>query len=594
MAQQDSVTYERRTVAQWIEHAWDGKIALTDFQRSFVWDLGRATEYLKAILNGKPVGLYLILAIAEPPQFRARGFSGMDTPLGGVRELVLDGQQRLTALLRALHGESERRFFIEVADMMADPLAVEDVVWEPKSSRTGKTVKGLDVPATAYGRRLIPLDILRKTGPREGRLPPLATWCIEVGETVPGMAGDEARLLEERVLALADRCLFQRDLWCCLLPETTDAAEATDIFVATNTTPVKIRRFDVEVAKARGHHGADLRMAIQGAYDTSKMLPHYFSDDPEDYVPEIGEWLLKVACLHMDGPPKEGNYAGAIKYVVSDARQLERLFQDLEWALARAEDLGAATDKMLPSQPPLHVLAALREDVEGIGDPAALDWAMRLVRAYYWKCLFSGRHSAQANTRLYQDYKQLYAALKAPGKGLDEITAFDASENPLFDEAYLLRHTGWIGSSRLGKAVVVAVMSAAPPTEWMTNVSLTATRIRELQGLRKLDRHHVFPKAVLAGEVPDELIDHGLNGVVLDQRTNLRLWKIPPDEYVSKMCAELSLTGAELRPRFESHLVPYEQLKSGKGKVGVRYRRFLQARAKLLVKRVRELVALPH
>ena len=283
-------------------------MTITDFQRSFVWDSGKATEYIKAILMGKPVGLYLILASSEEPQFRPRAFNDMTTPLDDVAELVLDGQQRLTSLLHALYGHRDRRFFIKVADLHADTLEIADVVCESRSSGTGRTGKSLDDPAAAFAKNLIPIDILRKTGPRTGKLSPLATWCIEIGRHVEGMEDDDVRLLEDRISDFVDRCLFKRELWYCMLPPTTGPEEAADIFVATNTSSVKIKRFDIEVAKARGRHDEDLRTEIQDAYDRSDMLRYYFSDDAEDYIPDIGEWMLKVTCLHVKEPPKESSY----------------------------------------------------------------------------------------------------------------------------------------------------------------------------------------------------------------------------------------------------------------------------------------------
>ena len=353
--------------------------------------LRKATEYIKAILMGKPVGLYLILASSEEPQFAPRAFNHMDISLDEVSELVLDGQQRLTSLMHALYGHPERRFFIKVADLSAETLEVEDVVCESK--RTGRTSKGLDDPATAFTKDLIPIDILCKTGPRKGKLSHLATWCIAIGQEMEGMEGDEARLLEDRITEFVDRCFFLRDLWYCKLPAATDAEEATDIFVATNTSSVKIKRFDIEVAKARGRQNEDLRSEIQDAYDRSDMLGHYFSDDAEDYIPDIGEWMLKVACLHVNQPPKESNYPKAVSALLGNGSpkkkaerrsRLETVFQDLDWALRRAEGFGAATDKMVPSRPVLHVLSAVRSKVEKIKKPARLDAARR------WGVLPSG------------------------------------------------------------------------------------------------------------------------------------------------------------------------------------------------------------
>lgn len=600
MAQQEAVRYERRTVAEWVEKASTGYLTIADFQRSFVWDSGKATEYIKAILLGKPVGLYLILASSDAPQFDPRPFNNMDTPLGDVEELVLDGQQRLTSLLHALYGHPDRRFFIRVTDLSADVLDVEEVICESRRTSTGRTGKGLDDPGTSYERNLVPIDVLRKD-PRSGTLSPLANWCISIGEQVPGMKGNDARLLEDRISNFVEHCLFQRDLWYCLLPSSTGPEEATDIFVATNTSSVKIKRFDIEVAKARSRHDEDLRVQIQEAYDKSEVLRHYFSDDPEDFIPDIGEWMLKVTCLHVNEAPKESSYPNAIRHLlgtqrgaVGRHRQMALVFRDLDWALKQAEGFGAATDKLVPSQPVLHVLSALRRQIEKIKSPARVASARQLVAAYYWRCLFSNRHAVQANDRLYEDFRQLSAALDTVGGDLPRITAFDSRDHPLYDEDYLIRHAGWIGTGRLGKALASAVMASEPkPTEWMTNASLSAREIRELNAMRKLDRHHVFPKAALEGAVGRELIQNGLNGVLLDRRTNLRLWKVPPSEYIEEILEETGVPNVELRSRVESHWVPYKELKSEKGTIGQRYKRFLKKRANLLAGRIEELVALP-
>ena len=601
MAQQEEAAYDRRSVSTWVDAAQAGEVTITDFQRSFVWDSGKATAYIKAILMGKPVGLYLILKASKKPQFEPRPFNNINTPLGSVAELVLDGQQRLTSLLHALHGHPDRRFFVKVVDFSAEFLEVDDVVCESKSATTGKTVKGLDDPVKAYLERMIPMDILSRTGPREGRLSPLATWCIEIGKSVEWMEGDEVRWLEDRIANFVDRCFFQRNLWYCSLPEATGPEEATDIFVATNTSSVKIKRFDIEVAKTRGRLHHNLRTKVQEAYDTSDMLCYYFSEDPEDHIPDIGEWMLKVACLHAELPPKESNYAEAIKYLLESRGQEDRLknvFLDLDWALRRVEGFGAASDKMIPSWPVLHVLSAIRRKIDKIKDPTRKNAARQLLNAYYWRCLFSNRHAEQANDRLFEDFRQLSKALNIVEGDGPKINAFDERDHPLHDQDHLMRHAGWIGSGRLGKALASAVMASDPkPIEWMTGESMTATTIRELQGMRKLDRHHIYPRATLrVGGVEDELIQNGLNGVLLDQRTNLRLWKVPPSEYVDKMLVELktvNTTESDLRNSVESHLVPYEELKSANSTIEKRYLRFLQKRAELLAARIQVLARNP-
>lgn len=137
MAQQEPVRYERRTLSDWVEAARKGHVAIADFQRSFVWDSGKGADYIKAILMGKPVGLYLILASSDEPQSKPRAFNNIKMSLDDVSELVLDDQQRLTSLMHALYRHRERRFFIKVEDLWAETLGVDDVIC--KSKREGRT-----------------------------------------------------------------------------------------------------------------------------------------------------------------------------------------------------------------------------------------------------------------------------------------------------------------------------------------------------------------------------------------------------------------------------------------------------------------------
>lgn len=588
MTQQDDVRYEPRTVREWVEFAMGGRVGNADFQRSFVWDSERARKYVKAILDGKPVGLYLILSASQDkPQFRARPFSDVEwsTP-DDTKELVLDGQQRLTSLLHALCRQTDRRFYIEVADPMATELVAKDVICDVNA---GERHRGADDPAGDFNKGRIPIDVLMKTSDQD-EISPLATWCIEVGKHNDRFDDTDARRLEERISDFADRLLFRRKLWCCLLPESTTAEEATEIYIQTNTSSVKIKQFDVEVAGAR-KHGIDLRQRIMEAYNSSEILRHYFSDDPEKYVPDIGSWMLKVACLHVDHPPKDQHNQKARDYLLSRAGRLGAVFEDLDWALRQAESHGAATGKMVPSWPVLHVMAALRSRLDGVRDPSRRGQLLELLDTYYWRCLFSNRHTAQANDRLHEDYRDLTTAFgndpEAP-----QVTAFKNQDHPPFDKDHLFRHAGWIGSSKLGKALVSLVMAGDPkPQDWITEESLSATLLRQLQKQGKLDRHHVFPKAALAeARIEKELVSHGLNGVVLGKGTNRRMWKRAPNQYIREI-ADNHWKGrvGTLQGRIESHLVPFPELESTQGPMRRRYDDFLKKRADILARRIKQL-----
>ena len=192
-----------------------------------MWDAGRSAAYIEAILRGKPVGLYLILATSEPPQFQPRAFNNVNTPLAAVHELVLDGQQRLTSLLQGLYGHPVRRFYVEVKDLSAKSLELVEVGWENKNTAKGKR---LDDPGLAHRDNRIPLDIVRKHDPSTEALSPLDTWCSAVRDKVEAMTGTDDRLLQQRIRGFVDERLSGRDLWFCLLPSTTDRGSSDGHF----------------------------------------------------------------------------------------------------------------------------------------------------------------------------------------------------------------------------------------------------------------------------------------------------------------------------------------------------------------------------
>lgn len=598
MASQDELTYQQRTVRDWIERAWAGRIALTDFQRSFVWDPDRAASYVGALLTGKPAGLYLVLSASSPmPQFSPRQFNSTATEQrDNVEELVLDGQQRLTSLLHALDGDVGRRFFIRFVDLGASTLEVKDVICK-------RTTEQSDAKAE-YDLAYLPINILEDRGHNAAELTSLSKWCIKVAKETPSLGDEGGRRLENKIKDFAERNFFGRPIWYCLLPESTSTEEAVDIFVSTNTSSVRIDTFDIEVAKARGTHRENLRARIQEAYQTSDVLRYYFADDPEKFIPAVGKWMFKVACLHAGKPPKDSFFSFARTHLLesdldgklsSNMGNFQSVLEDLQWALRQAEEYGSPTDGAIPSWPALHVLAALRGKVEDVSDPGR-EGAMRyLIRTYYWRSLFSNRYDAQANDRLYDDYNDLLSAFDGSLTDCERhwsMSIFDNARNPLFDKKHLLRNTGWIGSGRLGKALASLVLASDPrPKEWITEATLSPNRYRELSSRRKLDKHHVFPKALLSSEGVDRnQSQNGLNGVVLDRGTNLRFWKHSPDRYVQEIADEYWKGEVDdLKCRIETHLVPFSELIDQKGSMRSRYERFLSKRADLISKRVKEL-----
>ena len=85
--------YSVNTILGYVENS---QIAIPEIQRPFVWKGQEVRDLIDSLYEGYPIG-YLI--VWQNSQVRIRGFGK-----GGTKKILIDGQQRVTALMAALLG----------------------------------------------------------------------------------------------------------------------------------------------------------------------------------------------------------------------------------------------------------------------------------------------------------------------------------------------------------------------------------------------------------------------------------------------------------------------------------------------------------
>ena len=80
-----------------------GKIGLPDLQRPFVWTNSKVRDLLDSMLRGYPIG-YIMLWDSPAEDDKKSQIGTNEKAFSAPKELVIDGQQRLTALLASLYG----------------------------------------------------------------------------------------------------------------------------------------------------------------------------------------------------------------------------------------------------------------------------------------------------------------------------------------------------------------------------------------------------------------------------------------------------------------------------------------------------------
>ena len=107
-----------------------GKIGLPDLQRPFVWSDSKVRNLLDSMLKGYPIG-YIMLWSSPDEYDNAKQIGGNEKTYKEPDDLVIDGQQRLTALLAALHGTKvrDKNYQERTIRISFNPLTREFAVW---------------------------------------------------------------------------------------------------------------------------------------------------------------------------------------------------------------------------------------------------------------------------------------------------------------------------------------------------------------------------------------------------------------------------------------------------------------------------------
>ena len=82
-----------------------GKLGLPDLQRPFVWQNSKVRDLFDSMMKGYPMG-YLMLWDAPSSDSNGGRQIGLDShPHDTPKQLIIDGQQRLTSLYAVMHGK---------------------------------------------------------------------------------------------------------------------------------------------------------------------------------------------------------------------------------------------------------------------------------------------------------------------------------------------------------------------------------------------------------------------------------------------------------------------------------------------------------
>jgi hypothetical protein len=532
------------------------EIALPDFQRDFVWDATRTEELIQSIISEFPVGTLLLWKQGGAETFASRSFEGApDLGSKMPAELVLDGQQRLTALYQALTGVGDERFYLKIdefVDVSTDYVKEfhevdfdKAVISVPVAASKGQAKKNDDVLGSSH----FPVsDVVR-----------FDDWLDEYVEEVTGGETEYSpKYLKSLYRRMRDKYVVPLRSYgvpVLTLPETTPIEAVCTIFETLNRTGKPLGPFELLTARYYPQN-VKLRELWEEALGNYKVLID-FKVDPYS--------VLQAVCLRVHGSAQRSDVLKKLT-----AADISEHWQYAIKGIAGVLDMlqsecGVVAPKWLPYGMLLIPMGAVWGEIQKL-EPLDRATARARLQKFYWCSVFTTNYDQGANSQAGADYSRLK----------EWVIAGEGAAPEAIDELPLGASTLRSASVRR-KALYCGLMCLLVTTraeDFHTGQAMTPHRVGEV----RIDSHHIFPKAYLMKVGVSESSELLLNRTLIDAETNRIIRDKAPSKYLAEMAAAYG--GDKLESVLASH-----GIKSGSesGLVNDDYATFLDERLGIVV-----------
>lgn len=364
-----------------------GEIALPEFQRDFLWQPPAIADLLRTVARQWPAGTFLVLEVEDKPAFAFKALKNAP-PTDKPKILILDGQQRTTALFHALTDIAGETYFVAMGEIAEAGEFEDDHLRFLKTARFAREYPNVDALAKA---KIVKIATLAND---------LAfnQWCRYLTDA------EQDQMLQIRQELLPG--LREYDIPAVRLPSDVPLAAIAKIFETLNRTGMRLATFDLMVARLYPYD-----FKLRDEWEAARANCDQF----DDLGIEDGVEVLKVIALREHMRQRDAN----IKLTVKGVRESDVLalapqtvidqWADAVQALANAIDFvgsecGAIRKGLMPSSamllPLAHMLAPGSAQREGL--------RADLVR-WFWATSFAQTYAQGANTQAVADTRILSA-----------------------------------------------------------------------------------------------------------------------------------------------------------------------------------------
>ena len=596
----EKYSIEQKTVENILGIIRNGEVAIPEIQRPFVWKGKQVRDLVDSLFRGYPAG-YLI--IWQNPDVKLKDGQ---TSVG--KKILIDGQQRVTALMTAIDGRE-----VLLDDYTSKQIKIAFNPWAEESEPTFE----VQTPVHVKDKKWIPdISALFKPGFDDYEF---------IEEYVAANPTVERKAINKKIKALQQ--IVHRQMGVIMLDANLGIDEVTEIFVRINSQGKILNEADFAMSKiaADSKYGGNLlrkaidyfcHLAVEPTFypsvarDTEFMATDYaremtwLKDDyKEIYDPDYSD-MLRVSMMHQfkrgrlrdlvsllsgrdfaDRSFKDSIMQESFEQLAAGVHNFISEFNTKQFVQA-IESAGFVSPKLLRSQLPLdfaytlYLLLRENSDAWGVNKIAIKN----IVRKWFVFSVLTGRYSNSPESKMDRDIRGIM------DKGVMPYFS-DIQAAELGDAFWNVNLVQMLETSSSAHPSFNVYMAAQ--VFFNDKSLLSSTPVAHL--IDNGDVHHIFPKEYLkkAG-VSKSLYNQVANYAYLETPVNISIGKSAPSDYFGRAIRQCQdgrievgtiCDAAELAGNLKTNCIPTDIINWA---IEDYESKFLPARRKMMAEKIRK------
>lgn len=582
-------------------------IAIPEIQRPFVWKSKQVRDLMDSLYKGYPVG-YIILW--KNPNVKLK-----DGTISAGKKVLIDGQQRVTALMTALAGQN-----IINEDYKTTRIKI---AFDPFAALTGDDeaeIFAVQTPAHIKSSRWIP-DIAEIFSDNFSRFKFINDYCA----INPDMKDESLDSIISKLKGLVNQSIG--------IIELSDSLQidiVTDIFVRINSKGTTLNQGDFVMSKiaADEEHGGNTLRKIIDYFSHLSVEPTYYDymvthdldfcskegglykeklkwlrNDTESIYDPTCDDVIRVAFMHKFQRSKLADLVNLLS-----GRNFETRDYNVEIIDNTYEEMYKGVLNVISEHNFKQFMIAMKSagfiSRKLINSIMAVDFAYTLylilreskevsvseikhyIQKWYVLSVLTGRYTSSPESSFYKDLK----SIKEKGVVATLQAIEDATLSETFWNVQLVQNLESTSTINPTYQVYLAAQVYFNETSLLSN-NIGIKELIDLGG----DVHHIFPKQYLKERgLEKNQYNQNANYVYLDRPVNESIGKLPPYKYFSiakRQCSEDvtkpigSINNIDLLERnLAMNCIPNDIFKMDFES----YSRFLQERRTLMAQKIKD------